>query len=76
MFPIKSEDAEADKDADDIAMAAEDGGDEVAGAEAVAVAVSPLSSLIMVSLYSLNVSNFHLATNRICNTLETLMVVL
>ena len=51
MLPIKSEDVEADRDADDIAMAAAElAGVEGAGAAgAVAVAVPPLSSLIMVS---------------------------
>ena len=53
MLPIKSEDVEADKDADDMAMAAEAGvlGADSAGGTPGAVAVPPLSSLIMVSRF-------------------------
>ena len=46
---MKSEDVEADKDAEDMAMAAEAGVEGAGAAGGEAVAVPPLSSLIMVS---------------------------
>ena len=48
---MKSEDVEADKDAEDMAMAAEAGVEGAGAAGGEAVAVPPLSSLIMVSRF-------------------------